>query len=133
MALDEIIETFEFLETGEERIRYIIELGKDLEGLPEDAHTEENRVHGCMSRVWMTGSMKDGRLGLLADSDAFIVKGLIAILLAIYADKTPAQALETDPKKTFEAIGLESHLSMGRRNGLHSMVGRIRKLAATHG
>ena len=132
MELEEIVETFEFLESGEERIRYIIELGKDLAGLPASDQTEDNRVHGCMSRVWMTGSMEQEHLVVHADSDAFIVKGLIAILLAIYAKKTPAQALSIDPRTVFEEIGLESHLSMGRRNGLHSMVGRIRKLAAAN-
>ena len=133
MDIDEIIENFEFLDPGEEQYRYIIDLGKALEGLPDDDKVEPNRVHGCQSRVWMTASLDDAsRLQLKADSDAFIVRGLIAILLALYADRTPADVLAVDADAAFGKMGLEQHLSMGRRNGLHSMVQRVRKLAADH-
>jgi cysteine desulfuration protein SufE len=129
-SLDEILETFSFLDEGEERYRYIIELGKELSGLPDEAKVEANRVHGCQSRVWMVADVDDGVLDVRADSDAFIVRGLIKILLSIYEGKSPAEAAELDPKGVFEQIGLEQHLSMGRRNGLFSMVGRVQALAA---
>lgn len=132
MDIEEIVENFEFLEPGEERYRYIIDLGKNLQGLPEEDKTETTRVHGCQSRVWMTATMDEAtppRLQVHADSDAFIVRGLIAILLALYANRTPAEALEIDADAAFARMGLEQHLSMGRRNGLHSMVQRVRTLA----
>jgi cysteine desulfuration protein SufE len=130
MDIDEILENFEFLDTQEERYRYIIDLGKGLAGLPEAQKSEANRVHGCMSRVWMVAQPEDGgRLGIGADSDAFIVRGLIAIVLATYAGKTPQDILNTDVLAVFETIGLEQHLSMGRRNGLHAMVKRVKTLA----
>lgn len=133
MDIEEILETFDALEPGEERYRYVIELGKELPGLPEDARVEAHRVHGCQSRVWMMGGVDpEGRLAVHADSDAFIVRGLIAILLAVYAGHTPADAATLDPLPAFARAGLEQQLSMGRRNGLHSMIQRIRALAAAH-
>lgn len=133
MDIDEILENFEFLDSGEERYRYIIDLGKELEGLPDEAKVETNRVHGCQSRVWMTADLDEaGALQVHADSDAFIVRGLIAILLALYSGRPPAEVLSTDAESTFGEIGLESHLSMGRRNGLHAMVQRIQTLAKLH-
>ena len=130
MDIDEILENFEFLDTQEERYRYIIDLGKGLDGLPEGQKSEANRVHGCMSRVWMVARPEDdGRLGIGADSDAFIVRGLIAIVLATYAGKTPRDILDTNVLSVFAAIGLEQHLSMGRRNGLHAMVQRVKAFA----
>lgn len=132
MDIEEIVETFSFLDPGEERYRYLIDLGKDLEGLPEAERTDDRIVHGCLSRVWMTAEVDpaSGALAIGADSDAFIVRGLIAILLAVYDGKQPDEALGLDPAETFGAIGLDQMLSMGRRNGLYSMVKRIRALAA---
>lgn len=130
MSLDEIIETFEALEEGEERYRYLMDLGKQVPPLPEADKTEATRVHGCQSRVWMVGHVEGGHLRLQADSDAFIVRGLIAILLALYDDQPLERVLAIDPKLTFEQIGLDAHLSMGRRNGLWSMVQRVRALAS---
>jgi cysteine desulfuration protein SufE len=129
MDLQEIVETFAMIDDGEERYRYLIELGRDLEGLPEAAKVEDHRVHGCQSRVWMLASAEGGALQLRADSDAFIVRGLIAILLAIFDRKPLAEVAATDPKPTFAALGLDAHLSMGRRNGLYAMVQRVHKLA----
>jgi cysteine desulfuration protein SufE len=129
MELEEIVETFEALDDGEDQLRFLIDLGKRVEGLPADQHTEDNRVHGCQSKVWMVARVDDGRLALGADSDAFVVRGLVAILLAIYQGKTPAEAAVLDPAPVLGRMGLEAHLSMGRRNGLWSMVQRIRKLA----
>lgn len=130
MDLDEILDTFELLDAGEERYRYILELGKGLSGL-DDAHkTEANRVHGCQSRVWMIATRDGDHVHFQADSDAFLVRGLIAILLAVYDGRTADEIVHLDPEATFSRIGLEQHLSMGRRNGLHSMVQRVQALAA---
>ena len=130
MDLEEIIDTFEALDPGEERYRYLIEVGKAVPGLPEEERTEDVRVHGCQSRVWMRGTLHDGVLRLRADSDAFIVRGLIGVLLAMYDGMPAADVAAYDPLAVFARIGLESHLSMGRRNGLHAMIGRIRALGA---
>ncbi len=131
VTLDQILEDFAALEPGEERYRYLIDLGKDLPGLPEDLKVEENRVLGCLSRVWLVSDQPEpGRLHIRADSDAFIVRGLIAIVLAMYQDRTAAEILALDPESVFGSIGLDQHLSMGRRNGLYSMVQRVRSLAA---
>jgi cysteine desulfuration protein SufE len=130
MDIAEIVENFEFLDSGEERYRYIIDLGKGLDGLDEEHKTEENRVHGCLSRVWMVAeSLPSGALAVRADSDAFIVRGLIAIVLATYRGKTPAEIVSLDVEQVFADIQLEQHLSMGRRNGLFSMVQRIQSFA----
>lgn len=133
MTLEQILEDFEALEPGEERYRYLIDLGKDLPGLPDELKVEENRILGCLSRVWLVADpVEDGvrRLHLRADSDAFIVRGLIAIVLAMYQDRTAAEILAVDTNAIFASIGLDQHLSMGRRNGLHSMVQRVRAMAA---
>lgn len=133
MTLEQILEDFEALEPGEERYRYLIDLGKDLPGLPDELKVEENRILGCLSRVWLVADpVHDGalRFHLRADSDAFIVRGLIAIVLAIFQDRTAEEILGTDANAIFGKIGLDQHLSMGRRNGLHSMIVRVRALAA---
>ena len=129
MDLAEILDTFDALDDGEDRYRYLIELGKDLPGLPEPERTEERRVHGCQSRVWMKADVADGHLRLAADSDAFIVRGLIALLLALYDGLPLDEVRALDPLPTFQRIGLDGQLSMGRRNGLYSMVARIKRLA----
>lgn len=130
MDIEEIVENFEALEPGEERYRFLIDLGKELPDMPEGDKVETNRVHGCLSRVWLTAELTDDNaLALRADSDAFIVRGLIAVLLALYAGRTPAEIHAIDPMDTFGRIGLDQHLSMGRRNGLHAMVQRVRALA----
>jgi cysteine desulfuration protein SufE len=134
MDIAEILENFEFLETGEDRYRYIIDLGKELEGLPEELKVETHRVHGCQSRVWMVGSSGPaGQLVVRADSDAFVVRGLIAIVLAVFRGKSPAEVPAVDVEGVFAQLGLEQQLSLGRRNGLHAMVERIRALARALG
>jgi cysteine desulfuration protein SufE len=129
MDLAEILDTFDALDDGEDRYRYLIELGKELPGLPEAERTEERRVLGCQSRVWMKADVADGRMHLAADSDAFIVRGLIAVLLALYDGLPLAEVRALDPLPTFQRIGLDAQLSMGRRNGLYSMVARVKRLA----
>lgn len=131
--LDELVETFEFLGDWEERYRYLIDLGRQLPPMPPEAHTEANKVRGCMSQVWMTGVLQPGSPPVLVfqgDSDAHIVKGLIALLFKICSGKTPQQILDTDIASVFTRLGLENHITMNRRNGFYSMVERIRQMAA---
>jgi cysteine desulfuration protein SufE len=131
--IDEILEAFELLEDWNERYRYLIELGKSLPALRPEEHSKEHKVDGCMSQVWLVADRTEGsppRLVLRADSDAFIVKGLIAVVLALFSHRTAAEIRETDPEAAFAQLGLAGHLSMGRRNGLESMVKRVKALAA---
>ena len=114
MALPEdfndLVETLEFLDDWEERYKFIVDLGRELEPLPEAAYTDENKVRGCMSQVWMIHEMReiDGErvIHLQADSDAHIVKGLIAVLMVLYSDKTPAQVLAVDVEDAFRQLQL---------------------------
>ncbi|MBL6750781.1 MAG: SufE family protein [Nevskia sp.] len=131
--LDELADTFEMLGDWEERYRYLIDLGRKLPALPAEQHTEANKVRGCMSQVWMTGHAEPGpplRLVFQGDSDAHIVKGLIAVLFKLTSGKTPREILDADIGAAFSRLGLESHLSMNRRNGFYAMVERIRAMAA---
>jgi cysteine desulfuration protein SufE len=130
MDLDEIIETFEALEPGEERYRYLIDLGKEVPGLPDHEKTDDALVRGCQSQVWLRSEIRDGRLLLRADSDAFIVRGLVAILLAIFHGRTLDEVRAADARGVFQRIGLDGHLSMGRRNGLYAMIQRISAMAS---
>jgi len=129
--IDEILEAFELLEDWNERYRYLIELGKKLPPLSAAEHSKENKVDGCMSQVWMVADEAEdpSRIILRADSDAFIVKGLIAVVLAIFSHRTPQEVRATDAETYFAQLGLAGHLSMGRRNGLESMVKRVKQLA----
>lgn len=132
MDVDQLVESFEMLGPWEERYRYLIELGRKLPPLPEAERTEANKVRGCMSQVWLTARAHAGpppRLELRGDSDAHIVKGLIALLFKLYADRAPREILALDVKAVFERLGLESHITMNRRNGFYAMVERIRALA----
>ena len=128
---DEIAETFEFFDDWEEKYKYIIDLGRTLPEFPEDQQTEENRVHGCTSRVWLIHHMDGDKLMLQGDSDAHIVKGLIALVLTIYSGKTLAEIVKTDAIALLGNLGLQQHLSPMRTNGLHSMVERIKSIAQT--
>ena len=134
MTVDELVESFEFFDDWEERYAYVIDLGKKLPPMPETEMVEENKVRGCMSQVWLVCEKDDGAdppvLRFRANSDAFIVKGLIAILLELYDGQTPDYILETDAIDVMGRIGLDQHLSPNRRNGLVAMVDRIKKIAA---
>jgi cysteine desulfuration protein SufE len=132
MNVDELVEAFAALGEWEERYRYLIELGRKLPPLPEAERTEANKVRGCMSQVGLASTLEPGpppRLELRGDSDAHIVKGLIALLFKLYAGRTPREMLALDPSAVFERLGLESHITMNRRNGFYAMVERIRALA----
>lgn len=130
MTLDEILESFALIDDWEERYRYLIEIGRGLEPFPETARTEENRVRGCASQVWLLTEARIAgggtRLVFKGDSDAHIVRGLVALTLAIFSGKSPRQILETDPFPIFDGLGLSQHLTPQRSNGVRSMVERIR-------
>jgi cysteine desulfuration protein SufE len=130
ITTDDILETLGFFDSWEERYKYIIDLGRELPSLPESLHTEDRLVRGCQSQVWIDTDMEDGRLQLAVDSDAFIVKGLLAVILAAYNNRTPADILAFDIDAYFEQLDLLGHLSPTRGNGLRAMVQRIRDIAA---
>ena len=128
-AFEEIVETFDFLDDWEDRYRYVIELGRALPELPDDARTDANKVRGCASQVWLKTipeTTPPARLLFLGDSDAHIVRGLIAILLAIYSGQTAEAIIATDANAIFKQLGLSEHLTPQRSNGFASMVERIR-------
>ena len=129
-TVDDLIENFEFLGDWEERFAYLIELGKKLPPLDESEMVEDNRVHGCQAQVWMKFDPEtEGKITISADSDAFIVKGLIAVLLLIYSGKSAKEILNTDGSAVLSKLQLAEHLSPTRKNGLFHMVQRIRELA----
>ena len=133
MDIEELIENFEFLGDWEERYRYIIELGRKLPDFDEAHRTEENKVRGCQSQVWLITEeavVDDDQLHFRADSDAHIVRGLLAILLMMFTAKSPSAILSVDAKDIFAKIGLDQHLSPSRANGLNAMVQRVRAIAA---
>ena len=127
-ALKDLAAEFELLGDWEERYRYVIELGRDLAALSDTERSEANKVRGCASQVWLvTQPLPDGQVRFRGDSDAHIVRGLIAILLRLYADRTPAEILAFDADAAFATLGLSGALSTQRSNGLASMVARIRR------
>ncbi len=131
MNLQEIVDNFEMLDDWDDRYRYLIELGRELEPLDEAAHNDENKVRGCASQVWVTSSIRadtDGgkRLFLRGDSDAHIVRGLIALVFALYSGQTTAVILDTDAQTLFERLGFAQHLTPQRSNGVRAMVNRIK-------
>jgi cysteine desulfuration protein SufE len=129
-TIDDIVENFTLLDEWDDRYRYVIELGRTLKPLPDGAHNETNKVRGCASQVWLLTHVKpDGAAGPIltfdGDSDAHIVRGLIAILLALYSGKGAHEILATDALALFDRIGLRDGLTPQRSNGLRSMVERI--------
>src|SRR5262249_32680859 len=132
MSIDQILSDFEVLDSWDDRYRYLIELGRKLTPLPDAARTEANKVQGCASQVWFvskTAPAKNGGgpvLDFLGDSDAHIVKGLIAILFSLYSGQAAKKILDTDAVAIFEKLGLREHLTPQRSNGFRSMVERIR-------
>ncbi|MBB3809588.1 SufE family protein [Pseudochelatococcus contaminans] len=130
-SLEEILDNFAFLDDWDDRYRYLIELGRMLEPLPEDAHTDRNKVHGCASQVWLDAKVENEpegapRLIFRGDSDAHIVRGLIALAFAIYSGRPARDILQTDALPIFDRLGLGAHLTPQRSNGLRSMVDRIK-------
>jgi len=131
MNIDELIDNFELLDDWEDKYSYIIELGKNLEPLDEQYRTEEWKVRGCQSQVWLEPLLDNNKLHFKGDSDAFIVKGLIAIVFMIYSDKTEEEIKEIAVEEIFAKLGLQEHLSPSRRNGLFSLVEKINYYATT--
>ena len=136
MTIDEIRDNFELLDDWDDRYRYVIELGRTLDPMPEAEHSAANKVQGCASQVWLAkqidrGDANQPLLNYLGDSDAHIVRGLIAILFAIYSGKRARDILSTDAVAIFERLGLREHLTPQRSNGFRSMVERMRSDART--
>ena len=134
--IDEIIENFALLDEWDDRYRYVIELGRMLEPLPDALRTETNKVQGCASQVWLATEVHPNgpagpTLTFVGDSDAHIVRGLIAILFALYSRKGAREILSTDAIALFEKLALREHLTPQRSNGFRSMVERIRRDAQT--
>ncbi len=129
-TLDAIRDDFALLDDWEDRYRYVIELGRELPPFPEDARTDANKVRGCVSQVWIEDGLADGALRIRGDSDSHLVKGLVALALALYDGKKPAEALAIDAHGVFREFGLEQHLTPQRSNGVRAMIDRIRADAA---
>lgn len=125
---NEIIEEFELIDDWMDRYALIIDMGNELPALDEQYKTAHNLIDGCQSRVWLHAEMRDGLLHLEADSDALIVKGIVAMLVRVLGDHTPKEILDCD-LHFIQAIGLQEHLSPTRSNGLVAMVKRIRTIA----
>ncbi|MDX1541940.1 MAG: SufE family protein [Geminicoccaceae bacterium] len=126
---DEIAAEFELFDDWRDRIDYVLDLGRQLPPIADEHRVDANKVKGCQSQVWMVAEIDpERRLRLSADSDAYIVKGLIALLLRLYSGR-PADEVLANPPQVFDRIGLGAHLSPARANGLHAMVKRIRQLA----
>ena len=130
MTIDEIRDNFALLDDWDDRYRYVIELGRTLTPMPEDEHSAANKVQGCASQVWLSKQVEraghEAVLTYLGDSDAHIVRGLIAILLTLMSDRTATEILATDAIQVFDQLGFKEHLTPQRSNGLRSMIERIR-------
>ena len=130
MTIDDIRDNFALLDDWDDRYRYVIELGRTLTPMPEDEHSAANKVQGCASQVWLSKQVAragdEAILTYRGDSDAHIVRGLIAILLTLYSGRTPQQILSTDAIAVFDEFGFREHLTPQRSNGLRSMIERIR-------
>jgi cysteine desulfuration protein SufE len=131
LNIDEVVDTFAMLDDWEDRYRYVIDLGRELSPLPESARTETNKVRGCASQVWVETSVDRSSgepiLRFSGDSDAHIVKGLVALILAFYSGQTAHAILERDALALFRQLGLSEHLTPQRSNGVRAMVERIRR------
>jgi cysteine desulfuration protein SufE len=128
-TIDRLVDDFGFLDDWEDRYRFVIELGRALPDLPESERSDANKVRGCASQVWLISEVAgngEPRMRFRGDSDAHIVRGLIAILFALYSGRTAREILEIDAEAVFARIGLREHLTSQRSNGLTSMVARIR-------
>ncbi|WP_441241285.1 SufE family protein [Tardiphaga sp. 768_D3_N2_1] len=130
-TIDDIRDNFELLEDWDDRYRYVIELGRGLTPMPDEEHSAANKVNGCASQVWLSRQVARDHgapvLSYLGDSDAHIVRGLIAILLTLYSGRKAEEILATDAIKVFDELGFKEHLTPQRSNGLRAMVERIRR------
>ena len=132
--IERLIETFEFLDEWTERYRHLLEIAKKLPAMPDELKTESTLVQGCLSQVWLVVKADENNaqvLQIVADSDAHIVRGLIAIVVMLYSGRTADEIVAVDAKSVFGKLGLDQHLSVGRRNGLESMIRRIQGVAGS--
>ena len=127
----ETVEAFAFLEDWEQKYEYIIDLGKELKGMPEDQKTDENLIKGCQSKVWIEGRFEDGKLSFNADSDGILPKGIVSLLVSIYSGHTTQEILDSD-FSFIEEIGLQEFLSPSRANGLMAMTKQIKFYAVAY-
>ncbi len=132
ITVEDILDTLGFFDAWEERYKYIIDLGKELPAMDDSKKLEDNLVRGCQSQVWIESEMKDGKLYFDVDSDAFIVKGLLGLVMAAYNAKTPAEITAFDIEGYFEQLSLLKHLSATRGNGLKSMVKKVNDIAGSY-
>ena len=128
-SFNDIRDDFAFLDEWDDRYKYLIDLGRNLAPYPDDKRDDAHKVRGCASQVWLNAEPRDGTLQLLGDSDAHIVKGLVALLIALYSGKSPDDILGIDPAAALAPFDLDDHLTPQRSNGLHSMIKRIREIA----
>ena len=129
-TLADIKDTFDLLDDWADRYAFLIELGDELPPFPDELRSKEHKVKGCMSQVWVVGSEEDGRMHYLADSDAHIVRGLVALVRLLFEGKSKAEVVAMDVNPVLAELGLDKHLSPGRSNGLHSMIKKIKRLAS---
>jgi cysteine desulfuration protein SufE len=125
---EKIVEEFSEYQDWDERYTRIIEMGRGLQEMPEDVKIDKNKIEGCQSQVWISAKLENGKIIFTADSDAMIVKGLIALLLAVYSNHTPDEILLTPPD-FIKKIGIDNHLSLTRKNGLGAMLKQIQMYA----
>ncbi|WP_027229972.1 SufE family protein [Phyllobacterium sp. UNC302MFCol5.2] len=131
-TIDDIIADFDFLDDWEDRYRYVIDLGRDLKPYPDSARDAAHKVRGCVSQVWLKSSLNgdvDPVIDFLGDSDAHIVRGLVAIMMVLYSGKRASEIMAIDPDAILKKLGLDEHLTPQRSNGLRAMIGRIRSEA----
>lgn len=131
-TIDDIIGDFDFIDDWEERYRYVIDLGRDLKPYPESARNAAHKVNGCVSQVWLKSTLSGGAdpvIEFVGDSDAHIVRGLVAIMMALYSGKKASEILSVDPEAVLKKLGLNENLTPQRSNGLRAMVKRIRSEA----
>ena len=129
MTLDELLDTFEFFDDWEDKYRFIIDLGKELPGLPDADKTDAHLIRGCQSQVWLTYESTDEQLAFNMDSDAHIVRGLIAVVLIAIQNRSAADIQQLDIEEIFSQLDLLAHLSVTRGNGLRAMVSRVKEVA----
>jgi cysteine desulfuration protein SufE len=125
-SFDDIAADFAYIDDWDERYRYLIDLGKRLAPLPEGAHSEENKVRGCASQVWLLTGEEDGRLTVRGDSDAAIVKGLVALMIALFGGRTRAEVAQLDAEARLAELDLKEHITPQRSNGVASMIRRLK-------
>lgn len=128
---DTILDDFAFLDEWDDRYKYLIDLGRSLPPFPEDKRDDLHKVRGCASQVWLYSEMQNGILKLFGDSDAHIVRGLVAVIMALYHGKTAAEVREIDAPTALKPLDLQDHLTPQRSNGLAAMVNKIQNIAAS--